>query len=132
MSKTFTAAELEAYLDEALSPQEMAAIELELRKRPDLLRQLAEINNRRDAGIHSISAVWRRNRVSCPTRQQLGSFLLGAIDPQTAEYITFHVVEQLQLLTQQIVICIIQTLVTWQIFSLTIFWTSTISNLKGE
>lgn len=86
----FTQAELEAYLDEALSPQEMAAMETELRSRPDLLQQLAAINARRDAGVHSLGEVWRRNRLSCPPREQLGSYLLSALDDDTSRYITFH------------------------------------------
>jgi hypothetical protein len=87
----FTQAELEAYLDEALSPQEMAAMETELRGRPDLLGQLAAINARRDAGVHSLGEVWRRNRLSCPPREQLGSYLLSALDDDTSRYITFHI-----------------------------------------
>jgi hypothetical protein len=86
----YTQAELEAYLDEALSPADMAAMEAELRGRPDLLQQLATINARRDAGVHSLGEIWRRNRLSCPTREQLGSFLLGALDEEQSAYITFH------------------------------------------
>jgi hypothetical protein len=86
----YTQAELEAYLDEALSPADMAAMEAELRGRPDLLQQLATINARRDAGVHSLGEIWRRNRLSCPTREQLGSYLLEALEPEQAAYIAFH------------------------------------------
>jgi anti-sigma factor RsiW len=86
----YTQAELEAYLDEALSPTDMAAMEAELRGRPDLLQQLATINARRDAGVHSLGEIWRRNRLSCPTREQLGSYLLGALDQEQATYVEFH------------------------------------------
>jgi hypothetical protein len=85
-----TQSDLQAYLDEALSPAEMAAIEVELRAKPDLLKQLAAINGRRDAGVHSVGEIWRRQRLSCPTREQLGSYLLGALDQGHAEYIDFH------------------------------------------
>ena len=85
-----TQADLQAYLDEALTPAEMAAIEVELRKKPDLLRQLAAINARRDAGVHSVGEIWRRQRLSCPTREQLGSYLLGALDQEHSEYVDFH------------------------------------------
>ena len=85
-----TQSDLQAYLDEALAPAEMAAIELELRKKPELLQQLAAINARRDAGVHSVGEIWRRQRLSCPAREQLGSYLLGALDPGNAEYIDFH------------------------------------------
>ena len=85
-----TQSDLQAYLDEALPPDEMAAVEAELRSRPDLLRQLALINGRRDAGVHSVGEIWRRQRLSCPPRQQLGSHLLGALDEGHAAYIDFH------------------------------------------
>ena len=46
---------------------------------------------RRDAGVHSVGEIWRRQRLSCPSREQLGSFLLGALDDGPhANYITFH------------------------------------------
>jgi hypothetical protein len=86
-----TQSDLQAYLDEALPPDEMAAVEAELRSRPDLLRQLALINGRRDAGVHSVGEIWRRLRLSCPPRQHLGSHLLGALDEGQAAYIDFHV-----------------------------------------
>jgi hypothetical protein len=83
-------AELEAYLEESLSAAEMAEIELELRQRPELLRRLSMILGRRDAGLHSVGEIWRRHRLSCPDRQQLGSYLLGVLDAEHADYIRFH------------------------------------------
>jgi hypothetical protein len=85
-----TQSDLQAYLDEALAPAEMAAIETELRNQPELLQQLAAINARRDAGVHSVGEIWRRQRLSCPSREQLGSHLLGALDQPQSEYIDFH------------------------------------------
>src|SRR5688500_14767653 len=85
-----TQADLQSYLDEALTPGEMAEIELELRKKPELLKQLAAINARRDAGVHSVGEIWRRQRLSCSTREQLGSYLLGALEKEHAHYIDFH------------------------------------------
>jgi hypothetical protein len=90
MPKPIRQSDLEAYLDEALPPDQMARIELALRKNPELVRQLARINARRDAGVHSLGEIWRRHRVSCPSREQLGSFLLGACGEPLADYITFH------------------------------------------
>src|SRR5262245_27862901 len=86
-----TQTDLQAYLDEALSSSDMAAIEAELRKKPDLLNQLAAINARRDAGVHSVGEIWRRNRLSCPSREQLGSHLLGALDAEQFAYVDFHI-----------------------------------------
>ena len=86
-----TQSDLQAYLDEALPPADMARIEAELRKKPELLQQLSAINSRRDAGVHSVGEIWRRHRLSCPTRDQLGSYLLGALDGGHVDYIEFHV-----------------------------------------
>ena len=91
MAANFTAAELEAYLDEALRPDEMAAVESAVRANPQLARQLAGINARRDAGVHTLGEIWRRHRVSCPTREQLGMMLLGVLPAGHADYITFHI-----------------------------------------
>ena len=90
MATRITTADLEAYLDEVLSSAEMSAIEGAIRANPDLLKQLAVINGRRDAGLHSVGEIWRRHRLSCPTREQLGSYLLGVLDQGHADYIAFH------------------------------------------
>ncbi len=91
MTRRLTQSELEAYLEEALPPEEMAAIEQELRSRPEILQRLSAINGRRDAGVHSVGEIWRRQRLSCPSREQLGSYLLGALDEEHSAYITFHI-----------------------------------------
>jgi len=83
-------ADLEAYLDESLPAEEMARVEKALREDPSLARQLAEIHARRDAGVHSLGEIWRRARLSCATREQLGSYLLGALAQETAAYVRFH------------------------------------------
>ena len=90
MAPRITSADLEAYLDEVLSAAEMSTIESAIRANPDLLKQLAIINGRRDAGLHSVGEIWRRHRLSCPTREQLGSYLLGVLDSEHADYIAFH------------------------------------------
>src|SRR6185369_3602541 len=86
-----TQSDLQAYLDEALPSDQMAAIETELRNKPDLLKQLSAINARRDAGVHSVGEIWRRHRLSCPTREELGSYLLNVLDSEQSNYIAFHI-----------------------------------------
>jgi hypothetical protein len=44
----------------------------------------------RDRGEHSIGAIWRRKRLTCPTREQLGSYLLGVVEPDYQDYLDFH------------------------------------------
>ncbi|MCA9163805.1 MAG: hypothetical protein KDA59_03565 [Planctomycetales bacterium] len=90
MARKYSNSELEAYLDEGLEPQAMAELERALRGEPDLLHRLAEINRRRDAGVHTLGEIWRRHRLSCPSREQMGSFLLGALHGDAEDYIRFH------------------------------------------
>jgi hypothetical protein len=90
MPHDFSAAELEAFLDEGLPATRMAAIEDVLRHDAALQRRLADVVGRRDAGVHSIGEIWRRHRLSCPTREQLGSYLLRVLPAELADYIRFH------------------------------------------
>jgi anti-sigma factor RsiW len=87
----FRPSDLEAYLDEALPPEEMARIEKAVREDAALTRSLASIHARRGEGVHTLGEIWRQRRLSCPTRQELGSCLLGAMDQEFARYIAFHV-----------------------------------------
>ncbi len=86
----YSEVELEAYLDEELSPGKMSDVEATLRGDSELMQRLAQIIGRRDAGLHSIGAVWRRHRISCPDRGQLGSFLLGTLNQEQNDYVRFH------------------------------------------
>src|SRR3954451_3206819 len=90
MSDDFTSSELEAYLDEALPTERMSAIEEALRGSEELQKRLAAINGRRDAGVHSLGEIWRRHRLSCPSREQLGSYLLGVLPRGLQAYVKFH------------------------------------------
>lgn len=90
MATDFTNAELLAYLDEALPVERMAALEQALRQSDELRNCAAALRQRRDDEGHTVGEIWRRGRLSCPTRHQLGSFLLGALPNELAEYVTFH------------------------------------------
>ena len=86
-----TAIELEAFLDEALPPGRMAEIEQLLRDEQQAQDVLATVVGQRDAGVHTVGAIWRRQRLSCPSREQLGSHLLGVLSDDETEYLKFHV-----------------------------------------
>jgi hypothetical protein len=90
-SNAFSQTELEAFLDEALPVERMAAIEDALRRDATLQKQVSAVRGRRDAGVHSLGEIWRRHRLSCPSRERLGSYLLGVLPREEAEYIAFHV-----------------------------------------
>ncbi len=91
MSAPFSDADLEAYLDEMLDPTRAAELESLLRQNRNLLQRLAQINQRRDAGVHTLSEIWRQNRIGVPTREQVRGYLLGTIDEGLADYIHFRV-----------------------------------------
>lgn len=79
------------YLHDALPEAEMAAVEKALRGgSKDLHEMLVEVRDEEDRGEHSVGAIWRRERVSCPTRDQLGGYLLGAGDADLLDYVQFH------------------------------------------
>jgi hypothetical protein len=82
---------LACYLDDALDETEIAQIEQALRNSEPLRQQLKQIIQERDRGEHSVGAIWRRQRLSCPPREQLGSYLLGVLDDNVQDYIQFHV-----------------------------------------
>ena len=91
MKSEFTQSELEAYLDESLDVERMSQIEQALRRQPELLERLAQINGRRDSGLHSLGEIWRRHQIGLPTREELGSYLLGVLPDEHASYIRFRV-----------------------------------------
>jgi hypothetical protein len=85
------AAILRDYLVDALTPEESARVEKALRDSAELRAQLEEVRqNRTDGQLHTLGAIWHRARLTCPSREQLGSFLLDALDPDLAAYLTFH------------------------------------------
>jgi len=82
---------LRNYLADALAPEELARIEKALRDSAELRARLEDVrNDRSDPDLHTLGAIWKRARLTCPNRQQLGSYLLDALDPERAGYIRFH------------------------------------------
>ena len=83
---------LRAYLLDELPAGTLARVEKALRDSAELRAKLEDVRqNRAEAGLHSLGAIWRRSRLTCPSRQQLGSLLLDALDPDLAAYLTFHI-----------------------------------------
>ncbi|MDZ7616117.1 MAG: hypothetical protein U1E05_03885 [Patescibacteria group bacterium] len=93
MPESFQQSYLDAYLDEALSPEEMVRMEQAVRTDAVLAKRLAAVVSLRDAGIHTIGGIWRQHRLSCPTREQLGSYLLDVLSDEWADFVRFHVDE---------------------------------------
>ena len=89
-SHPVTHEELLAFLEEQLPAERMAELEQVLRGDEELRQRLALAVRQHDPGAHSVGAIWRRRRLSCPSRTELGSYLLGASEEIRAEYIEFH------------------------------------------
>lgn len=90
MAEQYTREQLFAYLDDELDDALTAGIEKQLRESSAFRDQLARIREDRDRGEHSIGAVWRRERLSCLTREQLTGLLHGVLEPEAAAYAEFH------------------------------------------
>ena len=82
--------QLHAYLDDALSESEMARVEQALRDSDPLRRSLRQAMQERDRGEHSLGAVWRRERLTCLTRDELSSYLFQVLDEARQGYLDFH------------------------------------------
>ena len=78
------------YLEEALPAEEMARVEEQLRQHPEWRQALLELQGDVDQGEHSVAMIWRRNRLTCPSRERLGAYLAGALPPEEADYTEFH------------------------------------------
>ena len=88
----FTDDDLAAYLAERLPVGRSSDLEQGLRDDEALRRRLALVAA--DAGEgRGVGHVWREAGVSCPTRDELGSLLLGALDADAERYALFHVRE---------------------------------------
>jgi hypothetical protein len=86
-----TREQLHAYLDDALAEAETARVEQALRSSEPLRQRLRTVMQERDRGEHSLGAIWRRERLTCPSRETLGSLLLDVLDDAESDYIRFHI-----------------------------------------
>ncbi len=71
--------ELLAYLHEELPEEELVRIEAKVRTDPIVRQRLECLVSTHDVGARNVGAVWRRHRLSCPSRETLGSFLLNVL-----------------------------------------------------
>jgi DNA-binding phage protein len=90
MPQCFTREQLTAYLDDALDDGETAQVEQALRQSDDLRSQLRALMAERDRGEHTVGGIWRRQRLTCLTREHLGNYLLQVLDSDQQDYVDFH------------------------------------------
>ncbi len=86
----FSREQLHAYLDDALADSETAKIERALRDSEELRERLRVVREEQDRGEHSIGAIWRRERLSCLSREELNGYLKEFHDAAFQRYIEFH------------------------------------------
>ena len=86
----FNRERLRAYIQETLPEAEMATIEKSVRDSVKLQALLHDVQLELERAEHSVGAIWQRERITCPNREQLGGYLLDALDPGYTEYVKFH------------------------------------------
>lgn len=82
--------QLHAYLEDALADSDSARVERALRDSAELRQLLQVVRDERDRGEHSLGAIWRRERLSCPSREELNGFVHGILESNLQQYIDFH------------------------------------------
>ncbi|MCG6157812.1 hypothetical protein [Rubinisphaera margarita] len=82
--------DLLAYADELLPVDAAAQLEARLRDDAALRERLQNVLDQRDSGALSVGEIWRHERLSCPTRSELGLYLMRALERQRADYVSFH------------------------------------------
>ncbi|MGL4462848.1 MAG: hypothetical protein ACRDD1_02200 [Planctomycetia bacterium] len=81
---------LVGYLEEALPDALMVRIEDRLRASAEWRAALDRVRDAVDLGEHSVATIWRRHRLTCATREQLGAYLMQASTPAEEDYLRFH------------------------------------------
>jgi hypothetical protein len=78
------------YLEDALAPELMTAIESRLRDDAQWREALNQVTRDVDSDEHSVAAIWRRHRLTCPKREELGAYVNNLLVPDAEDYIRFH------------------------------------------
>ena len=81
---------LREYLHDLLPQTDSATVERALRTDTALQQLLEEVRAEEDRGEHTVGAIWRREHVTCPTREELGGYVIQALAPERLAYIKFH------------------------------------------
>lgn len=87
---SITDEQLRAYLDEALDTETSARVEQTLRDDPQLTTRLRALLSERDQGGATLGELWRRARLSCPSRTVWVEYVEGRLGDAWAEYLRFH------------------------------------------
>ena len=80
--------ELLGYLNNQLPAKLQTKLEADLRTSPDLRRRIEQLNVEHE--IHSVGEIWRRHRLSCPSREELQQHLKDDLNNEHSRYVNFH------------------------------------------
>lgn len=87
----FTDEELLAYIDECLPVSRSSEIESELRGSTSLRQRLSQLVAGTDQGGRTLGELWRRARISCPSRSLWTAYLDEQVGESLRRYLQFHV-----------------------------------------
>jgi hypothetical protein len=90
MKTAITHDELVAFLGDALPETRMIEIERAIREDEGLRSRLATLLEQYDSGSDGLGEIWKRYRLSCPSRETLGSFLFNVLSPEQSRFIELH------------------------------------------
>lgn len=79
-----------AYIRDELPAEQLREIEELLRTNAESRDQLGRLLEGTQGDQHAPGTVWRQSRLTCPSREEWGSYLLGVLDPHFAAYYRFH------------------------------------------
>jgi hypothetical protein len=85
-----TAELIREYLRENLPAERMAAVERAARDDPKVNELIADERDAMQRGDHSLGSMWQEHQLSCPSREQIGAYLIKAVEPDYFEYVSFH------------------------------------------
>jgi|SRR6056297_4278782 len=80
--------ELLGYLNNQLPAKLQTKLEADLRTSPDLRRRIEQLNVEHE--IHSVGEIWRRHRLSFPSREELQQHLKDDLNNEHSRYVNFH------------------------------------------
>lgn len=90
MADNFTDEELLAYADENLSDRRSVEVEQALRQDSAVGVRLADLLAGRDQGAHTLGQIWRRDRLSCPSRSVWCAYVDNRLGDGLTQYLRFH------------------------------------------
>ena len=91
MVTEFTNEELLAYADERLPSGRSVLSEQFLRRDRALVERMASLLSQRDQGERSLGQLWRKDRLSCPSRSVWAAYVDGRLGDGLKHYLQFHV-----------------------------------------